>query len=103
MKHGQDYQVILSDQKIPVFVLPYNELPSKNAILLYDGGNHATLFRGEHDVLLIDYLPDKIQPYLKKCNWCVVIEKNKSGDSVARDYKVMVKIIKNNPLTDGIW
>jgi hypothetical protein len=102
MIHAHDYEIILSDQKIPMFVLPYNSSKPDAPVLLYDGGQHATLFRSDHDVLLIDHLPAEIRPVLTKCSWVVALEKNKTGSDIARDYRVNIKKVKTNPLTDGI-
>ncbi|MBE6454574.1 MAG: hypothetical protein E7017_06825 [Alphaproteobacteria bacterium] len=102
MKHAENYEIVLSDEGIPVIVIPYNRLRAENPILLYDGGKHATLFRNDHDVVLLDYLPDGVRPILLKCGWAVVLEKNKAEDNISKDYKVLIKVVKNNPLTDGI-
>ena len=32
----------------------------------------------------------------------VVLEKNKAGDAIIKDYKVMIKKVKKNPLNDGL-
>lgn len=102
MKHAADYEIILSDQNIPVFILPYNRTKPAAPVLLYDGGQHATLFRSDHDVLLIDYLPEKIRTVLKDCAWIVVLEKNRDETNIARDYKALIKKVKQNPLIDGL-
>ncbi|MCQ2740911.1 MAG: hypothetical protein MJ210_02195 [Alphaproteobacteria bacterium] len=102
MKHADDYEVVLSDQGVPVLILPYNGAEPEKPVLLYDGSNHATLFRNDHDTLLIDFLPEKTHAYFAQSSWCVVLEKNESGDDVFRDYKVLIKKVKHNPLTDGI-
>ena len=102
MKHATNYEIVLSDEGIPVFIISNNLQKTENPVLLYDGGKHATLFRNDHDVVLLDYLPDEVKPVLLKCGWAVVLEKNKAGDDVSKDYKVLIKVVKNNPLTDGI-
>ncbi len=102
MKHSKDYEIVVSEEGIPLFALPFCESEPQNPILLYDGGKHATLFRNENDVVLIDYLPSDITPILQKCNWMVVIERNVENNSIVRDYKVLIKIIKNNPFIDGL-
>ena len=102
MKHAANYRVVISDQGIPVLVLPYSRLKPENPILLYDGGQHITLFRNDHDTLLVDFLPEEALPYFQKNDWCVVLEQNKTADNVVRDYKVLIKRVKHNPLTDGI-
>lgn len=102
MRHAQDYQAIISDQGIPVFMLPFSKSKAKDAVLLYDGGNHATLYRTDDDVILLDYLPDELKPILKKCTWAVILETNPDGSEIINDYKVKVKSIKNNPHTDNL-
>ncbi len=102
MKHAKDYQIVLSDEGVPVFVLPYERAKPERPLLLYDGGKHATLFRNDHDVLLLDYIPAKIVEALNNCNRIVVLEHNKAGDDVLRDYQVLIKKVKNNPLIDGL-
>ncbi len=102
MKHAENYKIVLSDEGIPVFVISNNLKKPDSPILLYDGGKHATLFRNDHDVVLLDYLPEELQPILQKCGWAVVLEKNKAGTEVLKDYKVMIKLVKNNPFTDGL-
>lgn len=102
MKHATNYEVVLSDEGIPVFMISNNIQKTDNPVLLYDGGNHATLFRNDHDVVLLDYLPEELRSILQKCSWAVVLEKNNDGTSVVNDYKVLIKLVKNNPFTDGI-
>lgn len=102
MKHAKDYEIVISDEGIPLFAIPYCEQKPEKPVLLYDGGNHATLFRSDNDVILLDYLPEEIRPVLDTCGWVVMIEKNKTSNDVARDYKVLIKKIKNNPLVDGL-
>ena len=55
-----------------------------------------------HDVILLDYLPDELRDYISKSTWAVVLEKNKAGNAIIKDYKVMIKKVKKNPLTDGL-
>ncbi len=102
MQHAKNYEIIVSDEGVPVFVIDSSRAKPDNAVLLYDGGRHATLFRNDHDVLLLDYLPDEVREYISKSTWAVVLEKNKAGDAILKDYKVMIKRVKKNPLTDGL-
>ena len=102
MKHAENYQIMTTKEGVPVFVIDNSRSKPDNAVLLYDGGRHATLFRNDHDVVLLDYLPDDIIKILSNASWAVVLEKNKAGNAILKDYKVMIKKIKKNPLTDGI-
>ena len=102
MQHAKNYEIIISDEGVPVFVIENNNAESDNAIILYDGGKHATLFRNNQDVILLDYLPDEARQYIFNSSWAMVLEKNKTGDKVIKNYKVMIKKVKKNPLTDGL-
>ena len=102
MQHAKNYEIVISDEGIPVFVIDANRSKPDNAILLYDGGRHATLFRNDHDVVLLDYIPDEACSYISNSSWAVVLEKNKAGDKILKDYKVMIKHVKKNPLIDGL-
>ena len=100
MKHAENYEIVISNEGVPVFVIQKNLKKSESPVLLYDGGKHATLFRNDHDVVLLDYLPEELRSILQKCSWAVVLEKNNDGTSVVNDYKVLIKLVKNNPFTD---
>ena len=102
MKHAENYEIMTTEEGVPVFVIDSNRSKPDSAILLYDGGKHATLFRNDHDVILLDYLPDELRDYISKSTWAVVLEKNKAGDAIIKDYKVMIKKVKKNPLNEGL-
>lgn len=102
MKHAKNYEVVTTKEGVPVFVIDSNRTKPDSAVLLYDGGKHATLFRNDHDVILLDYLPDEVREYIANSTWAVVLEKNKAGDAILKDYKVAIKKVKKNPLTDGL-
>ena len=95
MKHSKDYEIVVSEEGIPLFALPFCESEPQNPILLYDGGKHATLFRNENDVVLIDYLPSDIPPILQKCNWMVVIERNVENNSISLMQMTFFKAMEN--------
>ena len=102
MKHAENYEVVTTEEGVPVFVIDNSRSKPDNAVLLYDGGKHATLFRNDHDVILLDYLPDEVRKIITDASWAVVLEKNKAGDAILKNYKVKIKKVKRNPLTDGL-
>ena len=89
---------------------------------MYDGGNHATLFAderlcensytgslsgrnldfSEEQVILVDYIPNETCQLLKKCDWVVFMEKEKSSTDILRDYKVIVRHVRRNNLIDNL-
>ncbi len=102
MRHCEDYQVLISEEGIPVFLLPYSSQEPEKAILLYDGGKHATLFRNDQDVILVDFIPQETATALMTCGFCVILEETPDRSAVFRDYKATVKIVKDNALTDNL-
>ncbi len=102
MQHAKNYEILISEEGVPIFMISANRSKPDNAIMLYDGGKHATLFRNDHDVILLDYIPNEAAKFLSNSTWALIIEKNKAGDAILKNYKVMIKKVKKNPLTDGL-
>lgn len=102
MKHEEEYEIVLSDEKIPVIILKNKDDDPQSPFILYDGKNHGTFYRRPDEVILLDYIPAEIQPLLRQAPFVVIMEMNSAQDDIARDYKALLKIVKNNPLTDGL-
>ena len=123
MKRCYDYIIIPTVEGIPVFVINSTKLKISSPVLLYDGGEHAILFANERkcdeayklqltgrnidlaetEAILVDYINEKTQKSLRNCNWCVFMEKDKlDDDDAVRDYKVIVRHINKNYITNRI-
>lgn len=102
MKHEKYYEALISDEGIPLFFLYPKENKPEKPIILYDGGQHATFYRQPKEVILLDYLHSDIQVVLKKAPFALVIEINEKDKTIVADYRVEIKIVKYNPLTDGL-
>ena len=102
MQHEEEYEVLLSDEQIPVFILKHKELTPNSPFILYDGGQHATFYRSKNEVILFDFLPKEIHNIMKEAKFAIILEMNTEQNDVVLDYKVNIKIVKNNPLTDGL-
>lgn len=102
MQHENDFQVLVSDENGLVFILEQKEGETKSPFLLYDGGNHATFYRRPNQVILLDYLNPEIQSILSDAKFVVIMEMNSAKDDIMLDYKVNIKHVPNNPITDGL-
>lgn len=102
MQHENDFQVLVSDENGLIFILEQKEGEVKSPFLLYDGGNHATFYRRPNQVILLDYLNPNIQSILADAKFVVIMEMNNAKDDIILDYKVNIKHVKNNPITDGL-
>lgn len=102
MKHEEEYEIVLSDEKIPVIILKNKAGEPQSPFILYDGKNHGTFYRRPDEVILIDYIPAEVQPFLLRAPFVIIMEMNAEQTDIACDYKALLKIVKNNPLTDGL-
>jgi hypothetical protein len=102
MLHEDDYKVILTDEKIPVFLVKSREGEPENPVLLYDGGRHATFYRQSNQTVLFDYLNDKVVEQLQTAEKIMVFELSDEIEDVARDYEVRICRVRKNAWTDGL-
>ena len=84
MKHAENYEIMTTEEGVPVFVIDSNRSKPDSAILLYDGGKHATLFRNDHDVILLDYLPDDFVLFIDESHVTLPQVRGMSGGDFAR-------------------
>ena len=96
MENEGDYQVIITHEGMLVFIIKTRETAPEKPFILYDGGKHATLYRREDETVLLDYLNDKVIPYLDASEKAVVFELSDEIEDVVCDYEVPIKHIKNN-------
>lgn len=102
MEHEQDYQIIQTEEGVLVFVIEKRKGEPVNPRIIYDGGNHATLYRQPNEVTLLDYLNPDVLEELKKSEFVIITEIDIKKNKVVRDYKVRVRIVKNNPFCDNL-
>ncbi len=102
MQHENDYSVIITNEGPLVFIIKARDTEPESPFLLYDGGNHATFYRGEHETVLFDFLNEQVVPILQKAESIVVFEVDVEVEDISRDYTAGVKHIKKNVFTDGL-
>lgn len=82
--------MISTDNKVLFLIKPQEGEPL-NPYIVYDGGDHAFLYRHPRHVLLLDYLDPKVIPYLQNAAEAIVIEADQEKDEVYCDYRVKIK------------
>ena len=91
MQHAEAYKIIVSpNNKVALLLRPQKGDPCKPYIL-YDGGNHAFLYRNKHDVILLDFLNPQITDILQSSASIVVIEADWHTNQTINDYLVSIK------------
>ena len=101
MLHENDYQAILTDKGIVVFLIKARDDEPEKPVLLYDGRNHATFYRQSNQTILFDYLNPKVVDLLFAAKKALIFEVNEKRD-VVRSYEVFIKQVVENYFTDGL-
>ena len=96
MQNEGDYKVIITHEGVLIFLIKSRVDTPEKPFILYDGGRHASFYRRDNEVILLDWLNDKVIPMLNTAQKVVVFELSDEIEDVARDYEVPVKHIKNN-------
>ena len=66
--------------------------------IIYDGGEHALLYRNENNTIVLDYIHPMVRENLTKSASVLVVEAQ--GNAVIREYFVHVKVVKKIPLPE---
>ncbi len=91
MQHAEAYKIIVShNNKVAVLLRPQKGHPH-NPYILYDGGDHAFLYRNKQDVILLDFLNPQITDTLRNSDSVVVIEADWENNNTLNDYVVTIK------------
>ncbi|MCL2673419.1 MAG: hypothetical protein FWF01_03445 [Alphaproteobacteria bacterium] len=97
------YQVYTSEKGELLFVLLEKEGDEDKPMIVYDGGQHAVLYRNKDMTVLLDYLNEKIREPLAKVTHVLVAEFKSDGKTFVREYECPVKQVKKIPLpAEGI-
>lgn len=59
------YYFLKTETELHLFLLRHNTTP-ENTFILYDGGNHALLYRNENEGIILGYIPEEIKILLKE-------------------------------------
>ena len=66
--------------------------------IIYDGGEHALLYRNENNTIVLDYIHPMVRENLTKSASVLVVEAQ--GSAIIREYFVHVKVVKKIPLPE---
>ncbi len=78
------------DEQVHITLWALTDDPT-TAKLLYNGGEHALLYRSEKtDPIIIDYIPRRFQPFLADATRIVVTELDPNTQEITRRYHVPV-------------
>ena len=87
------------DNKKCLFLTPkeISPLPITNPEIVYDGKDHAILYRNNKESILLDYLPKPLQSDLAKLKELLVVEYDVNKKDIANEYIAKMTILKTMP------
>jgi len=71
----------------------------RSAVLIYDGGNHALLYRTPESSVLLDFIHPDVRPYLLKADQVLIAETQ--NYQVVREYTAVCRRVKNLPVDNA--
>lgn len=94
----EDSYVILptTDEEL-IFAISVKDEDPVDPVLMYDGGEHALLYRSKTDVVILDYLPEKIKERMEGIDKAYIVEIDYRVKKLKQDYEAMVELVKEYP------
>ena len=92
------YEIHLNKYDELMISMRAREEEPESPMLIYDGGDHALLYRTPQMSVLLDFIHPEVRPYLFKAKQVLIAETK--DYQVAREYMAVCKQVKNLPI-DG--
>jgi len=96
MQQKEHYKVIITNEGILVFMIKSRPSEPVRPFLLYDGSEHATLYRSENESVALDWLDERLPPILEEAEKVLIFELDDEIEDLLRSYEAPVKHIKRN-------
>ena len=90
------YEVHLNKYDELMISIRARENDPENPVLIYDGNNHALLYRTPQSSVLLDFIHPEVRPYLLNASQILIAETK--NYQVVREYTVTCKRVKNLPI-----
>ena len=98
LEQEQQYEIAMSEDEELMISIKKREGGPKDAVILYDGGEHALFYRDPERTIVLDYIHPQARELLKKASQVIVGERDAQGE-IENAYEVGIKIVKKLPLT----
>lgn len=90
------YELHLNKSDEVMISLRSREGDPASPVLLYDGGEHALLYRRPEQSVLLDFIHPEARPYLLACDKVLIAETK--DYAVEREYTAVCRHVKSLPL-----
>lgn len=102
MEQEEHYKAIITNEGILVFMIKSRADAPVKPFLLYDGGEHATLYRNEFETVALDWLDPRLPPILNEAEKVLIFELDDQIQDLLRSYEAPVKHIKHNAFVEDL-
>ncbi|GHV47241.1 hypothetical protein FACS1894204_10400 [Synergistales bacterium] len=92
------YQAFLHDEFGVMFIIMKKDGEPDQPRMLYDGGEHALLYRDKDSKSLLDYLNEDVRDTLSEIDKVAFVEFEVDEEALARAYEVSVEHVDSIPL-----
>ena len=92
------YEIHLNKYDELMISMRAREEDPDSPVLLYDGGDHALLYRTPQTTVLLDFIHPDVRPHLLNARQVLIAETK--DYQVAREYMVACKHVKNLPIDE---
>ena len=93
-----------SDERC-IFLTPEKPYPinQSDPEIIYDGGEHAILYRNKDNAIILDYYPESERSHLKSVKEILVVEYDVITNQPNNEYMARVSMVKTLPdITKGL-
>ena len=90
------YEIHLNKHDELMISLHARSQEPQSAVLIYDGGDHALLYRTPESSVLLDFIHPDVRPYLLKADRVLIAETQ--NYQVVREYTAVCRRVKNLPI-----
>ena len=94
------YEIHLNKYNELMISLRAKEDEPQSPVLIYDGGDHALLYRTPQSSVLLDFIHPEVRPVLLNAKKVLIAETK--NYQVVREYTAVCKQVKNLPIDETI-
>ena len=98
MYQEKDYYVFPTAEGGIVFAISQKENTPHLPKIFYDGGNHAILYRGEDDLIVLDFLHPQAKKIMQSVSMAHIAEVDYTDKKMVRFYSVPVHQVFKMPV-----
>lgn len=91
----ENYDILQNAAGEILIIIKYRAGGPENPRIVYDGGDHALLYRSRESALVLDGINPNARTPLKSVREVYMVELD--GDEVAREYMVPLRVVKSIP------